>query len=466
MNRFDADGREFSSFRDPSGQVFSRAGVLFRQINADYLPKYRRLMDSGLYDELQKHHALIPHEETSEIGVSDACALVIRPLRVPFISYPYEWAFEQLRDAALLTLKLHRRAMRHDMILKDASAYNIQFVAGSACLIDTLSFDEYTEGQPWIAYGQFCRHFLAPLLLMCEVDIRMNRMLSLYIDGIPLDLADSLLKGRGGLLARQHIHWHASSIRKHAEDGKQRTAVQQAFKGLSRKSHLAMIEGLIQGIEGLKPPKVQTEWADYYAHTSYTAAATADKERLVREFLHETQAKDVWDLGANDGSYSRLALALGAHVVAFDIDPVAVGHNYACAKREKLAMLPLVLDLTNPSPGIGFANRERATVWGRQKPDCVMALALVHHLAISNNLPLPMLAEWFSELGRYVIIEFVPKADTQVQLLLSTREDIFPAYTKEQFESAFSEYFVLRRAEEIAESLRTLYLFEVRHGRE
>ena len=457
--------QEFSSFRDPSGHVFSRAGVLYRQINTSYIFQYRKLMDCGLYEELQKYHALIPHEETNEMGITASCALVIRPEKVPFISYPYEWTFAQLKDAALLTLKLHRRAMNHGMILKDASAYNVQFIRGKAMLIDTLSFDNYTDGEPWRAYGQFCRHFLAPLLLMHNIDPRMNKMLTVYIDGIPLDLASTLLKGKGGMLAKLHIHWHAKSIEKHAEDGKHGVVVENIHKGLSKRNHLMLIESLIHGIEEMDLGDVYTEWSDYYAHTNYSDEAATAKGKLVREYLQEIAVKTVWDLGANDGTYSRLAVEQGAQVVAFDIDPAAVSRNYSYVKKEKLDMLPLVLDLTNPSPGIGFANRERRTVPERQKPDCILALALIHHLAISNNLPLTMLAQWFAELCHYLIIEFVPKEDSQVQLLLSTREDIFPTYAKEEFVSAFTEYFTLRRAEEIPHGSRMLYLWEVRNGR-
>lgn len=450
--------REFSSFRDPSGCVFRRDGVLYRAIAPSYFPQYRALMESGLYAELQKFGAIVSHEEME----SAADAIIIRPERVPFISYPYEWAFGELRDAALLTLKLHRRALRHDMILKDASAYNIQFMCGKPVLIDTLSFDFYKDGEPWGAYGQFCRHFLAPLLLMREKDVRLNRMLSLFIDGIPLDLAAEMLGGKGGLFAKEHIVWHASSVAKHNEDGRKGLfgGKKREAAGLSREKQLAIIESLIRGIEDMRLEGVETEWGDYYAHTNYSEAASAEKGRIVREYLEALHPATVWDLGANDGTYSKLALDIGAQAVAFDIDPVAVERNYNEAKRTHASILPLVLDLTNPSPGIGFANRERMTIGARQTPDCVMALAVIHHLAISNNIPLPMLAEWFASLGKDLVIEFVPKEDSQVQVLLATRTDIFPGYTEEGFEAAFGRYYALRKKTPIPGTKRTLYLWE------
>ena len=456
---------EFSSFRDPSGNIFFRDGILFRRINPSYFLQYEALKNSGLYDELIKFNALIPHKEIQK----NENEILIQPEEIPYISYPYEWSFGMLKDAALLTLKIHRRAMKHNLILKDASAYNIQFRNGQAVLIDTLSFDFYNEGEAWGAYGQFCRHFLAPLLLMKEKDIRLNKLLTLFIDGVPLDLAKELLGGKGGFFARQHIVWHSKSVEKHETDGRKKLfnfGVNKKIQ-ISRTQHLALIESLIRGIEAMTLKNIITEWGDYYAHTNYTPEAGEDKKRIVLDFLNLIQPKNTWDLGANDGTYSKLALNFNSsHVVAFDIDPAAVERNYQSVKKSGVKMLPLVLDLTNPSPGIGFANQERKTVDERQNPDCIMALAVIQHLAISNNLPLEMLAKWFSTLSKNLIIEFVPKEDSQVQILLATRRDIFPDYNQECFEKIFSEYFTLKKKENVKGSKRILYCFEQKENNE
>lgn len=448
--------KEFSSFRDPSGAVLWRDGDVLRQVNDCYRKQYDALMEK-LYKPLTDKGLLIPHEELRE-ALPDGAYKLIRPVRVPYISYPYEWSFGQLKDAALTTLRIHRMALDQGMILKDASAYNIQFVNGQSVLIDTLSFDFYEEGAPWIAYGQFCRHFMAPLMLMAYRDVRLSQLLRVYIDGVPMDLASTLLGRRGGFAAKQHIHWHARSVAKHAQDGKAPSQIRKV--SISKFSHMAMIDSMIRIVEKLALKGVETEWGDYYAHTNYSGDAAASKEALVQAFLDEVKPQTAWDFGANDGRYTRLSLKYGGSAVAFDIDPIAVERSYHAVKAAKEPMLPLLLDLTNPSPAIGFANRERMDIAQRQKPDVVLMLAVIHHMAISNNLPLDKIADWLAGLTGHLVIEFVPKEDSQVQTLLATRDDIFPDYTKEGFERAFETRFEIVRQAPVEGSLRTLYLMK------
>jgi hypothetical protein len=241
-------GQLSASFRDPSGFLFSRDGVLYRQVNRKYEQEYTRLMESGLYEKLTKAGLLIPHAEVDQptiefdsVPQGEVGYKVIRPEHVPFISYPYEWSFGQLRDAALATLAIQRRALKYGMSLKDASAYNIQFVRGKPTLIDTLSFEFYKEGQPWVAYRQFCQHFLAPLALMALKDVRLSQLLRVYIDGVPLDLASELLpwgtRLNFGLLT--HIHLHAGAQKKYAgEEVKSRSG------SMSQQALTALIESL------------------------------------------------------------------------------------------------------------------------------------------------------------------------------------------------------------------------------
>jgi len=459
-----SSGRSPASFRDPSGFLFVRDGTLFRQVNQVYRSDYDRLTSSGLYAELVGAGRLVPHAEVDVAPAEPATAwLVVRPEPIRFVSYPYEWCFSQLKDAALATLDIQRRAIERGLSLKDASAYNIQFHQGRPTLIDTLSFETYREGEPWVAYRQFCQHFLAPLALMSRRDVRLGQLLRVYIDGIPLDLAARLLPWRsrlnGGLLT--HLYLHAAS--QHRFAGADVRAGGRRAPRVSRLGFLGLIDSLRRTVEGLAWAPTGTAWSGYGSMHNYTPAAMDAKRRLVAELLDRIRPRSLWDLGANTGEFSRLAVERGIPTVAFDVDPGAVEINYReVRRREEQRLLPLLMDLTNPSPGLGWRNVERMSLFERGPAEAVMALALIHHLAIGNNVPLPQLAAFFAGLGRWLIIEFVPKSDGQVRRMLAARQDIFGDYSVEGFERAFGEFFELRRAEPIMETERRLYLWERR----
>jgi len=452
-----AAGTVPGSFRDPSGFLFWQHGELYRQVNAGYREHYDHLLASGLYRELLEQGLLIGHEESDlKLARGGAAYKIIRPVLVPFISYPYEWCFSQLKDAALLTLAIQKKALEHGMSLKDASAYNVQFVNGRPLLIDTLSFEICPAGRPWVAYRQFCQHFLAPLALMAHRDVRLNQLSRLYLDGVPLDLASSLLPARTrfrfSLLS--HIHLHARSQRRYADK-----PVKSNQRPMSRFALLALLNSLENAVNKLNWQPRGSEWAEYYEHTNYSDQALAFKEKLVADSLERLQPRHVWDIGANTGVFSRLASARGIPTVALDIDAAAVEKNYRqCRRAGEKHLLPLVGDVTNPSPGIGWENGERMSLLQRGPVDTILALALVHHLAISNNLPLGKIADFFSRLCRDLIIEFIPKSDSQVQRLLATRDDIFPDYHAAGLEKEFLPYFDIVRREAIAHSERILYV--------
>lgn len=446
-----------SSFRDPAGFIFKSDGKVLRQINPIAKADFELLHSSGLYDYLVKKELLISHVEVE--NKNEQAYKTIEPEYIPFISYPYEWSFDQLKDAALTTLRIQKIALKHGMTLKDASAYNIQFVEGKPKMIDTLSFSQYKENQVWEGYRQFCQHFLAPLALASYRDIRLLKMTSNFIDGIPLDLAANMLptKTRLKLSLASHIHWHAKAQTKHSDDKKDH---KQNAK-LTKQGLLNIVESLRSSISNLSWNSGDTEWGDYYNNTNYSEASFEQKKTIIKEMLSKVNGQVLWDLGANDGTFSQLGMDLNMSVLAFDIDPIAVNKNYLRTKREGISkMLPILMDLTNPSAGIGWAHEERETLAQRANADCVMALALIHHLAISNNLPLSMIAEYFSKLGKHLIIEFVPKGDSKVDILLSSREDIFPEYHLDGFEKAFGMYYDVLSKVDIEGSKRTLYLLE------
>ncbi len=450
-----------ASFRDPSGFLFTRDGVLYRQVNQGYAEEYGRLISSGLYQKLVKAGLLVPHQEVAIPPAEAANAFkILQPERLPFVSYPYEWAFGQLKDAALATLAIQRRALKHGLSLKDASAYNIQLYRGKPALIDTLSFETYKEGEPWVAYRQFCQHFLAPLALMAWRDVRLGQLLRVYIDGLPLDLTDSLLpaRARWNLGIYVHISLHAKAQKRYAE-----VAISEARgrRRMSKQALLGLLASLESTVRKLNWKAGGTAWADYYDKTNYTPDAFEHKRQLAAVWLEQVAPRFVWDFGANTGLFSRLAVERGAYTVSFDIDPAAVEQSYHHVKAgQETRLLPLLLDLTNPSPAIGWSNSERDSLLQRGPAELVMALALVHHLAISNNVPLESVAEFFAQAGHWLIVEFVPKSDSQVQKLLRSRKDIFPDYSREGFERAFGQYFRIDQAVPLRQSERWLYLME------
>lgn len=450
---------ESSSFRDPNGQIFYVGGQVYRRVNISYKGNYDMLMRSSLYKELVEKELLVSHKEIrQEIkGVKNAYK-VISPKVIPFISYPYEWSFGQLKAAAVLTLEIQSIALKYGMILKDASAYNVQFLGAKPVFVDTLSFEKYDLGEPWIAYRQFCKHFLAPLALMCLVDVRMGKLLSNYIDGVPLDLAARLLpkksRLRFGLL--MHIHFNALSMR--VSDGGNRD---KDKKKLSKEGMVNVVENLRSTIEKLKVKMEITEWSDYYQATNYKESSFREKKRMVGRFIGKVKPKVVVDLGANTGVFSNIAAKKGAYTISSDMDSMAVAKNYNSLAKQNEKILPLVVDLTNPSAGIGWGNMERKSFLERCEPvDLVLALALVHHLAIGNNLPFGHIAKVFKGVGKYLIVEFVPKTDSQVVRLMSQREDIFEEYSQENFEKVFGQAFDLLDSEPISGTKRFLYLMK------
>jgi hypothetical protein len=444
-----------ASFRDPSGFLFYQNGLLYRQINLAYEKHYNQLIKSGLYDNLVKNNLLIPHEEINSLQ-TDSGYKIIKPLLIPFISYPYEWCFSQLKDAALATLTIQKKALEYNMALKDSSAYNIQFYRGQPILIDTLSFENYQEGEPWIAYKQFCQHFLAPLTLASFTDIRLNQLSRIFIDGLPLDLVSKLLPRRTYLKFSllSHLHVHARS-QKHFAD----KTIEKNIRKIKKSSLLALIGNLELTVKKLQWQNRNTEWGEYYSFTNYEKKSFNHKQQLISNFIDAIKPRSVWDLGANTGLFSRLASNKGINTVSFDIDYTAIEKNYLeCKKNKEANILPLFINLTNPSPNLGWAHEERMSLVKRGPADMILALALIHHLAISNNLPFNKIAIFFSKICRSLIIEFVPKTDSKVQKLLLTRQDIFSDYNQTALESEFNKYFIVKNKIKIKNSDRTMYL--------
>lgn len=448
-----------ASFRDPSGHLFYDGDILRRSILPIYFKQYKQLTESGFFDTLSRKRLLIPHKETS---VSET-EIIITPEVIPFITNPYEWSFEQYKQAALLTLRIQKYALTKGFILKDASAYNVTMFEGKPIFIDTLSFDFYEEGTPWRAYKQFITHFLGPLALAKYHGTDIFKMMQTHIDGIPVKLIASVLPGKSKLSSTLYtnIHLLAKMEGKHSEDYKAETKVAK----LSLKAQNNILDSLYEYIKKLSLNEA-TEWGDYYTKTNYDAQAFEAKKKLITSWVAPLDAKRIIDVGGNDGTFAR-ALGSDAHLIVTDIDANAVDQNFAKAQQNKEQnMLAFVCDVLQPVPGVGFNNTERNSLIERLQsyaPDVTMALALIHHITLSGNVPFEKTAAFFASFSTYLVIEFPKREDSWVtSLLVRKREfiDHFDFYNEANFEAGFKHYFELEKKETIQGTSRVLYLFK------
>ena len=447
-----------SSYRDPSGFIFEKETVLYRQVNKIFKENFDFFISSGCYDNLVKKGLLIPHEIINEnLTGNDDYYKTVRPEAVPFISYSYEWSFDMLKDAALLTLQLVKEAVSYGLILKDATPYNIQWHKGKLIFIDSLSFERYNEQEPWVAYRQFCECFLSPLLLMYYSKQSLQQLQLAYPEGIPLAITKSLLprRSRFSLYTYLHIHLHANVSAKNKPNNSKIAA-------FSKQKLLNLISSLESLISTLKLTGQKTTWSEYYNEASQRDNYLEQKKQLIAQWAASlSPIKTAIDVGANDGVFSKLLSELNIYTLAADFDPVCINNLYTEIKETKKQNLqPVVIDLSNPSPAIGINNTERQSFISRAKVDLVLALAVIHHLAIGKNIPLDKIASLFYQSGNYLLIEFVPKEDEKVQLMLTNKKDIYNNYTIEKFEMVFEKYFSIQNKQPVGNSGRTLYLMK------
>lgn len=450
---------EDSSFRDRDGYIFERDNEIYRAINPAYFADFDKFVNSGLYQSLVDQKLLVAHELCNEADFH-LQAKVIKPERIPFISYPYEWSFHQLKRAALLTLDLQLEAMKFDMSLKDATAFNVQFLHGKPIFIDTLSFESYTPGQPWQAYKQFCQHFLLPLALQKYGVSELNKLQQIHIDGIPLSLGAQILpfKSNFNILFYTHLHLNAKYENKY----KNKREISGKQMSLPKEKLRNILLHLRSSVQNLSLPKSKTNWTDYYAEYTYDEVNIREKKEFVIESLKHSKPKTVVDSGSNTGLFSEVSSPYAEQVISFDFDASVIHNQCKSLVKNKITnILPLIVDVTNPTPAIGWNNTERKSFMTRLDKDATtLSLALIHHLVLSNNLTHDKIASYYAQFSKHLIIEFVPKDDEQSKRLLVTKKDIFDDYTEEHFLSTFELYFKLIRKHAFSNSKRTIYFFE------
>ena len=455
------------SFRDPSGQVFSKDGEIYRSIFAPGVNNFEAVRDAGVYAQLMDAGLLVTHEEvTWNDFAPQGTAYCLHHPRLPMISYPWEWTFSMLKDAALLQLEVMEQLLPKGFWLRDASAFNVQYDGQRLRLIDTLSIGQRIPNSPWVAYRQFCAHFLAPLAMAAYGDIRMLGLWRNYIDGYPLDLAVKMLplvrRYKPGLLMHLTLHAQFQAAADRKEDiGKTKNVKNAKVSDLGL---IGIIRSLRRTIEHITWKRSSKIWGEYANIRTYKANDVATKSTYVEQIVQKLNPNMVWDLGANTGEFSMIAASHGAFVVSIDSDPACSEHlyQYLPNANRKLRVLPLTIDLANPSPGLGWDSCERLGLIERGPADLLLALALIHHLVLSSCVPLLYVAKWFSTLAQYILVEFAPPTDPMVQKLLQNRGEEHLPYNIEVFQTSFGAYFEFEDHLPLQNG-RTLYLCKRKH---
>ena len=454
------------SFRDPSGRVYVVDGRVFRTVMPSAVEDFEFVRSTGFLERLIADGRAVA-EKKVDPGVlgqyAQGARYVLEHPMLPFVSYPYEWPFAALKAAALLQLDIHLEALDHGVTLSDATAYNIQFRGVDPVFIDNLSFRRYREGEFWIAHRQFCEQFVNPLLLRALLGIPHNSWYRGTLEGITAQDLSRILPwtSKFSWNVLTHVVLQASFQKKSTSKD---NAKRVKEKKLPLIAFQQMLRGLRKWIAKLEPADTgKTVWADYTQDNSYASEEAQAKRQLVSEFAAATKPKMLWDIGCNTGDYSKAALETGAeYVVGFDFDQGALDTAFARAKTERLNFLPLFLDAANPPPSQGWGQAERMGLMQRADADGVLALAVVHHLAISKNIPLGDVVNWLVSMAPTGIIEFVQKPDPMVQTLLQLREDIFDDYNEQSFLSALEARAAIVKSVTVSAAERRLYWFRRR----
>ena len=459
--------RDPGSYRDPSGHVYHFQGRILRTVTQEAATQYEAVRDNNAYNRLRESGAIVSSQELDDTERGNLpeffanYSYILEHQKILYISYPYEWCFSQLRAAALHHLELQIEAFAGGLVCSDASAYNIQFTGGKPIFIDTLSLRPYREGEYWHGYTQFCRQFLYPLLLQAKGGLTFNSIYRGNMEGITAielntilpwykKLSFNMLAHVSGVAAIEARHNNAATARK------------MHSKTLKPAAYLGFLTSLRDWIANLKVKTGHSIWDNYEQTQTYNTEEMEHKRKFIAEFVQATRPGLLYDLGCNTGSYSMLASREGAeYVIGYDYDAssVDIAYNRTCGG---VSVLPLIMDAANPTPAMGWFQAERASFGERASADAFIALAFAHHLCIAKNIPMDSLVDWLASIATRGVLEFVPKEDPTVQIMLAMRDDIFHDYGKDSFEKELLRNFSIHSSTVISKSGRTLYWLERR----
>ena len=467
------------SFRDPENRVYqirSKHGNgeirILRGLSKDALTIYQRLTEESFYQKalgaghIVQTDLLKEDDENAKAIMDDGWSGVLEHSTVPFVTYPYEWTFTMLKDAALLQLRLIEKSLENGWTLKDATPYNIQWIGSRAVFIDVPSFQPWEKGEPWLGYRQFCSMFLTPLLLRAHLGIDHLPLLRSYIDGIPPMEAAKYFTGmkrfKKGVLS--HIIFPAkveSSIAKRERDDA--PAQQRTSRGQSIAMVLGLVQSLTRLVKKLSVEIQHTDWSHYDKTHSYHEVDFDLKKAFVLKHASSTQRKYIWDIGCNTGTFSRICSEYCSHVISVDGDHNAVEQLYLAEKENPASNIqPLVMNLGNISPGQGWAGSERQAFDHRKKPDLILCLALIHHLRLSANIPNVLFLKWLRSLEAEVILEFVNRKDEMVIKLLTNKKEQYEDYNLDQFVADAEQFFTIEDRAALKDGKREIFYFKPR----
>ncbi len=453
---------EAGSFRDRQGRVFYSGDRVLRALSNQAWKDWQHLSATTFFKEYSSRGLIISTCEANEAALGSLegnWAGVLEHFKIPFVSYPYEWSFGMLQDAALVQLDLLLAALGEDMMLKDASSYNIQWLGSQPVFIDIGSFEGFKAGQPWGGYRQFSQLFLFPLLLQSYKDLPFQPLLRGRVDGISAADCNSIMSVRdlfrSGVFS--HVYLQSKLERRYSATG---TDVRKALQTAGFKKELitANLKKLRKLVSRLSWNPSGSTWSEYACDNTYSDSETRHKIRFVKTLVDTHPWGLVWDLGCNTGVFSLIAAANSDYVVAIDADHLAVERLYRQLREEKNSnVLPLVNELADYSPDLGWRGSERRGLTSRDRPDLILALALIHHMVISANIPVSEFVEWLAEIGGELVLEFVDKSDPMVQTLLRNKDDQYADYEQGFLERNLKRFYRIERRQELESRTRTLY---------